>query len=192
MFRSRSAPFGLLRTAGAVALILASVALAACGGEDDPVKRQPRSDHAQAPKAPATPGKAPGKTDFLREADLLCAGTKRQVTPIFKAVAAKVAAADAAGVAAQLRKGLPLADQLLSRMRALTPPKGDEALFDRYLDTIARQKRRIGPLVEALEAEDISSIEVLVAELGQGNQRARRLASGYGFKECGPVALPDR
>ena len=95
-------------------------------------------------------------------------------------------------MAAQVRKGLPFANRLLSRMRALTPPKGDEAVVDRYLDTIARQKGRIGPLVEALEAEDISSIEVLVAELSQGNQRARRLARGYGFRECGPVALPGR
>lgn len=182
----------MLRTAVAVGLVVASVALPACEGEDDPVDRQPRSGNAEARKIPATPAKAPGKTEFLREADLLCATAKRQVAPIFRTIAAKVAAEDAAGVAAQLRKGLPFADQLLSRMRALTPPKGDEAVVDRYLDTIARQKRRIGPLVEALEAEDISSIEVLVAELGQGNRRARRLAGGYGFKECGPVALPDR
>lgn len=129
---------------------------------------------------------------FLRKADALCAEAKRQVAPIAVAVAAKVASEDAAGVAAELRKALPIADRLLGRMRALTPPKGDEAIVDEFLDTIAKQRGRIRPMVEALEAEDISSIEVLVEELRQGNRRAQRLAQGYGFTKCGPVGLPAR
>lgn len=175
-----------------MAVVVASVVLPGCGGEDDQVKSQPRPGDAVARRTPARPGEAPTKREFLRDADALCAEAKQRVAPISDAVAAKVASEDAPGVAAELRKGLPIADQLLGRMRALTPPKGDEAIVGKYLDTIAKQRGRIRPLLEALEAEDISSIEVLVAELRQGNKRAQRLAQGYGFTKCAPVDLPTR
>ena len=54
-------------------------------------------------------------------------------------------------MAGELRKALPIANQLLGRLRALTPPKGDEATVARYLDIIAEQKERIRPLAEALD-----------------------------------------
>jgi len=137
-------------------------------------------------------GRTPAKNEFLRKADALCAEAKRRIAPITAAVAVKRSREDAAGVASELRKALPIANQLLGRMRALTPPKGDEAILARYLDIFAEEKGRIRPLVEALEAEDISTIEVLVAELRQGRRRARRLAHGYGFTSCGPEGLPTR
>ena len=176
----------------AVAVIVASAVLPACGGEDDESTSPPRPRATAAPETTAKPGDAPTKPEFLRKADALCAKTKRRVAPISDAIEAKVAAEDAAGVAVELRKAVPIADEFLARMRALTPPQGDEAIVGRYLDFVAQQKRRIRPLLEALEAEDISTIEVLAAELRQGNQRAGRLADGYGFTKCGPQGLPTR
>lgn len=177
---------------GVAAVVVVSVVLAGCGGEDDPAQSQPRPGGAVGREAPARSGEAPTKSAFLREADALCTEAKQRAAPISRAVAVKVAGEDAAGVAAEVSKGLPIADQLLDRMRALTPPRGDEPIVGKYLDTIARQRGRIPPLVEAIEAEDISSIEVLVAELRQGNQRIQRLAEDYGFTKCGPVGLPTR
>ncbi len=178
------------RTGAAVAGI---VVLSGCGGEDEQAATQPRPHSALARKAPKKPAsEAPAKTEFLRKADALCGEAKQRVAPIAAAVAAKRAREDAAGVAGELRKGIPIADQLLGRMRALTPPKGDEAILAGYLDIIEEQKERIRPLAEALEAEDISTIEVLVAELRQGSSRVRRLARGYGFAKCGPEGLPTR
>lgn len=181
----------MTRTDVAVAVIVASVVLPGCGGQEDEPRPSPRPSGATAGKT-ARSGEAPAKPEFVREADALCAETKRRVAPISDAVKAKVAAEDAAGVAAELRKAVPIADAFLARMRALTPPKGDEAIVGRYLDIVAEQKARLRPLVEALEAEDISTIEVLAAELRQGNQRARRVADDYGSKRCGPEGLPTR
>lgn len=93
---------------------------------------------------------------------------------------------------AELKKALPLADEFVERMRALTPPRGGERTLRRYLGIVAEQRRRIPPLVEALEAEDISTIEVLAGELREGNRRAGRLASSYGLTKCGPAGLPIR
>jgi len=126
----------------------------------------------------------------LRKAEAVCADARQRVTRLSGGVAAKIADEDAAGVAAELRKGLPIADDLLGGLRALTPPRGDEGIVGDYLEVIAKQRGRIPPLVEALEAEDISTIEVLVAELRQGNQRAKRLAEDYGFRKCGPGGSP--
>ena len=75
-------------------------------------------------------------------------------------------------------------------MAALTPPAGDEAVVGRYVDLIAGQRVRIRALVEALDAEDISTIEVVVADLKEANQRAKRLAHHYGFTKCDPAGLP--
>lgn len=173
-----------------MAVVVMSVLLSSCRGEDDGGASGPRPGGAVARTAPAKPGKPPTKAEFVRNADALCAETKRRLAPIYDAVGAKVANEDAAGVAAELRKGLPIADGLLARMRGLTPPRGDEAIVGKFLDTISAQKRRIRPLVEALDAEDISQIEVLAAELRQGNERAQRLAQRYGFTKCGPAELP--
>ena len=173
----------------AVAVVVASVVLAGCGGQEDEPRPMPRPGGAVADK-PARSGEAPTKPEFVREADALCAEVKRRVAPLSEAVAAKVADEDAAGVAAELRKALPIAGEFLDRMRALTPPRGDEAIVGEYLDIVEEQKGRIPPLVEALEAEDISTIEVLAAELRQGNQRARRLTDRYGLTKCGPDGLP--
>jgi hypothetical protein len=82
-----------------------------------------------APETIARTREAPAKAEFVREADELCAETKRRVAPLAEAVKAKIAA-------------------------------------------------------------DISKIEVLAAELRQGNRRARRLADDYGFTSCGPQGLP--
>ncbi len=135
-------------------------------------------------------GKAPTSSTFLRKADAACADVKRRVAPIYAAVETKVADLDAAGVAAQLRKALPIADALVLRMSALAPPGGDKAAVDQYLETIQQQRGRISSLIAALEAEDISRIEVLAAELREGNRRAQRLAKRYGSKDCSPRDLP--
>jgi hypothetical protein len=180
------------RTVAAVALVVASVVLAGCGGEDDEATTKRRPSAGVTRTAPASSGEAPTKEEFLRKANALCAEAKRRAAPISDAVNAKVDNEDAIGVAAELRKGLPIADQFLDGIRALTPPRGDEAIVGRYVDIVAAQRRRIPPLVEALEAEDISSIEVLAAELRQGNRRAQHLTRGYGLTRCGPAGLPAR
>ena len=182
----------MTRTGVAVAAVFASVVLAGCDGEDDEATSPPRSGAVVRTDTTARSGDALTKRAYLREADELCAKTKRRVGPISDAVKAKIAAEDAAGVAAELRKTVPIADEFLARMRALMPPKGDEAIVGAYLDVVAEQKGRLRRLLEALEAEDISTIEVLAGELRQGNQRARRLADRYGFEKCGPEGLPAR
>lgn len=177
------------RTAGVLAVVVGLVP-AGCGGEDDEPRRQPGP--AAAGRTTPTSGAAPAKQVFVRKADALCAETSRRIAPISAAVKAKIAREDAAGVAGELRRSIPIAAKFLEGMRSLKPPKGDGPAFAAYLETVAAQKRRIPPLVEALEAEDISTIEVLAAELSRGNRRVRRLAQRYGFTRCGPDDLPTR
>ena len=178
------------RTGLVATVVLAGVVGPGCGGETDQPPSPPRPAAPASGEIRTEPGEAPTKPAFLKEADAVCAEAKRRAAPITAAAEAMVASEDAAGVAAELRKGLPIAEDFLGTMRALTPPKGDEAVVGRYLAIVADQMRRIPPLVEALEAEDISTIEVLVAELREGNDRARRLALLYGFRKCGPQGLP--
>lgn len=172
--------------------VLAAGGMAGCGGGDEQTAGRTRPSAPPAREAPAKSGPAPTKRAFVRRADRLCAASKRRAAPISAAIDAKIADEDALGVAAELRKALSLAGEFLAKMRALTPPKGDEAGFRSYLEIVAEQKRRIPPLIEALEAEDISTVEVLADELRQGNRRGRRVAQGYGLTMCGPEGLPGR
>ena len=174
-------------------MALAGVALSGCGGGDEEAAdpAAPRSATG-TDRQPARPGKAPSRAEFGRRADAACADAKERAAPISAALDRKVADEDAIGVAAELRKALPIARRLLRRMRALTPPSGDEATFERYLAVVTRQTGRVPLLIEALEAEDISTIEVLAEELKEGNRSARRLARLNGFKACDPPGVPGR
>ncbi len=180
----------MMRTVAAAATVVTSVVLLGCGGGDEEERKAPPRPSPAAREASRTPGEAATSPTFLRKADAACADAKRRVAPIYHAVEAKVADMDAAGVAVELRKALPIADALVERMRALAPPADDEAFIAQYLETIAQQRRRISSLAAALEAEDISRIELLAAQLRQGNRRAQRLAKRYGSKDCTPRDLP--
>ncbi len=182
----------MTRAGLAVVALVAAAALPGCGGQDDDqVTGRPRPSPSAAGKTVARSGNAPIKREFVRKADAVCADAKRRAAPISAAVDEGIANEDAAGVAAELRKGLAIADAFLGRIRALTPPQGDERIVGQYIDIVAEQRRRMPPLVEALEAEDISTIEVLAKELRQGNRSAERLARVYGLTKCGLRGLPD-
>lgn len=180
----------MTRTGAAVALLVASMVAVGCRDGEDGGATRTRAEGAPERRTPLGGGPRLTRSEFVREANALCAEAKRRGGPISHALAAKVAVEDAAGVAVELRKALPVAEDLLERLGALRPPVGDEAVVGRYLDLIAQQKRRIRPLAAALEAEDISTVEVLVAELREGNRRARRVARDYGLEECEPPGLP--
>lgn len=170
-----------------MALLAASAMVVGCQGEDDQ-SATPRP--ALQREAPKQEGKAPTRSKFTSDANALCVDARRRVAGIADAIRVKVRREDAADVAADLRRALPIADELLDKLSALRPPAGDEAIVGRYLDVIAEQRLRIRSLVEALEAEDISTIEVVVAELRDGNRRAKRLAFDYGLTKCAPDGLP--
>lgn len=161
-----------------------------CQGEDDEAPTRADPGGAAERRTPARARPALTRSRFVRRANALCTDAKRRAAPISDAVAARIAAEDAAGVARELRKALPIAKELLERLRALAPPIADEALVRRYLDLMAEQKEQLRPLTEALEAEDISTVEVLVAELREGNRAARRVGRRYGLTQCDPGGLP--
>ena len=120
----------------------------------------------------------------------MCTQAKRRAAPIAGAVRAEVAEENAAGAARELRKVLPVAEDLRERLEALTPPAGDEATVARYIGVVGEQTARIRALADAVEGEDISTVEVLLEELTDANRRARRLATDYGLAQCQPPGLP--
>jgi hypothetical protein len=117
---------------------------------------------------------------------------RRRAAPISDAIRTKVASEDAAGVAAELRKALAHRGRAAGEAGRAQAARGDVAIVGRYVHLIAGQRMRIRSLVEALAAEDISTIEVVVAELREATRRAKRLADRYGFTKCdlGPLPAP--
>ena len=179
----------MARTGTAVALLAASVLALGCQGDDEESATR-RTAPERDP--PAQAGPSPARSKFVAAANALCVKARQRVAPIADAIKPKVANEDAAGVAAELRKALPIADDLLDKMSALKPPAGDEAIVARSLDLIAQQRLRLRTLVRALVAGDILWIEDVVAELREGNQRAKSLADDYGLAKCDPEGSPAR
>lgn len=179
------------RRAPAVALLVAIMVAGSCTEEDgDESPTWTRPDRAVQRTTPARTSPAPTRSRFVREANALCTKAKRRAAPIAEAVNAEVAQQDAAGAARELRKALPVAEELRERLDALTPPAGDEAVVARYLRFVAGQAGRIRSLADALEGEDISTIEILLEELREANRRGRRLAGENGLAQCRPTGLP--
>ncbi len=83
-----------------------------------------------------------------------------------------------------LRKAPPIAEELLARLRALTPPSGDKRTVARYLDALSQQKEIVRQLAGALQQEDTSRAKALFTDFRQSEQQAEDLAQDYGFTKC--------
>jgi hypothetical protein len=159
----------LTRRLGALSLVLALGAGAACGS-DDP-----------KPTAKAQAGQtadAPTKEAFIASADEICAGYTRQMDEIFGALFT-AGEPQPAAVQAELGKVLDIYVKQVADLRALTPPAGDKATFDGLLaeaDTvIADTRTRIADANVAMELiqSDDDPFSGLDEKMG-----------AYGFKDC--------
>jgi len=77
------------------------------------------------------------------------------------------------------------ATTLLRNLRALKPPKGDEATVARYLQGSEDQIAGFGDVISAARERDASKFSALVSSLRTKAATVRGIAQGYGFKVCG-------
>jgi hypothetical protein len=144
-----------------------------------------------ATSVPAAP--APTKAQFIAKADAICAaGNGSHADAEQKKIDAAVradqtndtpAARDA--VATGLEAEVAIANPLLDRLRALTPPTADRVVVSRYLAVMASQINLVDQLSTAIAGDDAATVTTVSQQVTDGKANLNGLAQGYGFKVCG-------
>jgi hypothetical protein len=145
-----------------VAAVGAGLALAACGGDSSP----------ETPIAsPTETQESQGKTEFIAQADSICAEANSSIEQ-FAAAGQGLTEADQI---AQLRQGV------VDQIKQLNPPS--DPTLDQFLQAMSDQVsagQKIGLAVQ--RGEDTTQFET---ELDDAKTQAETAAASYGFKECG-------
>ena len=177
---------------GAV-LVAAGVLVAGCGGSGGgsataPTSGSSASSSSPAPSpavstsaatSPATGGTAAAKAAFLAKANAVCARMNK--------------ASDAlpsppntpAGLATFLDRQLLIMDTAVDRLRALTPPPGEEATVRGLLAQIDALNRTVGRASAALRAGDTATAGRLLQQVGTRTPAVNRAFTAYGLTVCG-------
>ena len=138
------------------------MALSACGGDNSP----------ETPIAvPTTTQPSQGKTDFVAQADSICAEANSSIEQ-FAASGQGLTEADQI---AQLRQGV------VDQIKQLNPPA--DTNLDAFLKAMSDQVSAGKKISLAQQrGEDTTEFE---SELDTAKSQAETAASSYGFKECG-------
>ncbi len=148
------------------AVLVAAVALAACGGDDSP--EQP----IVIPTEAETTGSL-DKADFIDEADAICA----EANAAIQEYADAGQGVTAAGEIADLRASV------VADIEELGPPAEDRETLDEFLAAMEAQSEAGEKIALALDRE--SDTLAFEEELTAAKSEAATAASAYGFEECG-------
>lgn len=160
----------------AIAGALASVALIAGCGDSGP------STSSIATVSTATTPTALSRTDYVRQADDICAESNAAINGI-------VPGATAGALAASTTQELQITRDELSSLESLTAPEGDSP--DRFLATLGHVAEQLARKRLALDRQDEASLPTITTALDSAEASAQSAASNYGFKKCGDFGVPS-
>ena len=183
-----------------LALIGATLALAACGDGDtsaNPAPQGPPVDRANdtssgdqaevggsGAESGATGNDADplAREDFVQEANAICA----EATGAIQAL-------PASGSLSELAQNVPelqdIAQRELDRLRALGQPiELSERLDPAYLSLLEQQLELLRELVEATSSEDLVRAREILADATRLNLQAIQIATAYGIDQCTSAA----
>jgi hypothetical protein len=133
-------------------------------------------------------GPAPTKAHFINSADALCRQFRAELDPLQHRLQglpppatrkARYADADV------MRQYAHKLRREVVKIRQLRPPRGDEAIINKWLSTAADSIALFQDLAAAYEFADVHQVHVLTAESAARANTAKGIAQGYGFQVCG-------
>ena len=171
-----------------VALLCGLLVLSGCGGDDD--------EESGTNSSPATTteqradDQGPTKEDYIAEADTLCKESNARAKALnersVEAVKGRSSGKEQLrALAPILREGYALQRNDMEEFEAIEPPADDREVIDRLTTAYGEQTALVGRMLDAAEATDVQRFNALQKEHQRVKTRARGLARGYGFKECG-------
>lgn len=148
----------MLRLAYLGAACLASLAIVACGGDDD---------------------KGPSKADYVKKANALCAANDKKQAELVQTAFEDSDNPTPEEAQEFLRQGAPISKAGLADLRELEQAEGDEEELDKIY---AAADRGVSVVEEASQDPD-ASLELLQDEEGPFEE-ANELARAYGLTAC--------
>jgi hypothetical protein len=118
-----------------------------------------------------------GGDGYVKRADAICAKYNREIRALRQP-------RTIAGISAFTAKAIPIARRGDDELRALEPPKGDEATAKAWLaanDAVVEAIERLGA---AARRGDRAGIRKALREGNRANERAKRLARRLGLRVC--------
>jgi hypothetical protein len=165
----------IARPALAAAALAVAVVVAACGG----------GGYAGGDDA-----RAPTRAQYIARTDKLCKASNTRTRALN--VQLLRAAAGARNDRELLRRLAPILERGYGKVRdnvaafqASNPPADDDAAIERIRAAYDKQAEQVRRLAAAARAGDVARFRALSDEQEEVVTRARRLARGYGFRECG-------
>jgi hypothetical protein len=166
-----------MRRAALAAAATASVVVAGCGGGGGKSATGTR----QSTQTSTARGPALSRAEFIAQGDRLCQSYRAQV----RAIPNPSASPSVSETLTYLRALAIATSRLLTQFRALTPPTGDEAVVNNYLNAMGGQIQLTTRAADALTNGNATAAQADLQALQQAGPRVRALAQGYGFKVCG-------
>jgi len=141
-----------------VLLLAACTVLAGCGSSGD---------------------KRLSKDEYARRADAICARFNRQQPslPSLQNVTVKQ-------VERLASQTIPLVDRTIADLRKLAPPKDEQALADRWIESLHRLRVDAAKIRDRAHANDLAGVAALVGPSQQDERTADHLAGQLGAAVC--------
>jgi hypothetical protein len=172
--RSRIVPAAIV---GCVAA--ASLAVAGCGGGSS-------SSTTGASGASGAAGSAPlSQSEFVSQANAACKDANDQV------VALKAPAQTLSSQAATIAQELPIINQGLAKLTAITPPTDLQSEYNQWLAATKTQVKVATELAAAAKANDTAKAQSLAQQLQANNNKLDSTASDLGLTECAKNVSPQ-
>lgn len=178
MRRSIINRIGLAVIAGCVAV--GSLAVAGCGGGDD-------SSTTGASGASGAAGAAPlSQDEFVSQANAACADANQQV----EALTAPADSDPIESLTPFLEKEITIANELLAKLSAITPPENLQSDYDQFLATGKSQIATAQDAADAAKSGDTEAVQAAVQKLGSNKDDQQ--AKALGLTECAKDAEPQQ
>ena len=158
------------------ALVLASLAIAACGSSSS------SSSKANTSTQPQPSGQV-SKAKYVAEADAICRAGQVRLRPLNAKAKTQAKVRNTAGLANTLDQAVTIAEQTLAKLRALPPPT-DNTLAQQYFNGVQAQIGLIRQFSAAVKQGNANAIAPLTQQINRGSVTVRTLARRYGFKVC--------
>jgi hypothetical protein len=125
----------------------------------------------------------PSKATYVSQADAVCAQGDVQIQSVPKPQLTGSSAQILKNLGSYVDQVLPLAQNVITRLKALKQPSSDRALLQRYFASLDDAVAKLRTLSTAARAGDAKGVQAGANALNSTQPDA--LARQYGFKRCG-------
>jgi len=127
------------------------------------------------------------KDQYIAQADAICAKGRPERDCIKSEIqdAAASGSTDASRIADLENQAADYVNRLLSQLQPLPKPSGDDQVLGELYSLVNAQASDFQHLADATSSLDAAQIRSIAETTKSDEERARGVATGYGFKVCG-------